>query len=370
MSEFSFPSGQIVFDNIVFSLQKTGGISRFWSKLVEYHAADSSSYFVERASPISLYRHSLNVDPDRLIPDHRLPLQLSRYLDFSRSFGGERHIFHSSYYRSNRHPGAINIATIHDLIYEKFERGVARTVHIQQKSRALRIADCLVCVSEATRRDLLEHYPFCQEKRIEVIPNGVSGPDPDVTVGTCPVAVKGKRFVLYVGHRGACKGFDRTYDLLKALPNDVILVVVGASFSSSELRTIANYGLADRFVNFERVDDSTLYSLYNSAAFFFFPSIYEGFGIPPVEAMQYGCPVLATSRSSVPEVVGDAALLFDPDDRETMARHALSILSGDGVDVLRSRGKIRARAFEWRHALDRYAELYRDLLGINSTGIG
>lgn len=350
----------LVFDNIVFSLQRTGGISRFWSKLVERRADDPAVAFIERPDMVNLYREALS--PQAILPDHRLPLRISRYRDFHRRLNGAAaHVFHSSYYRSNRHPGAINVATVHDLIYEKFETGLARTVHIWQKSRALRIADCLVCVSEATRTDLLDHYPFCRDKRVEVIPNGVD-PAGRLPARDLPAEIVRRRFFLYVGHRGACKGFDRTFDLLDALPGDVIAVVVGAPFSADEVRMISQRGLGDRIVNVERVDDAVLFSLYAAAAFFFFPSLYEGFGIPPVEAMQQGCPVLATSRSSVPEVVGDAALMFDPDDRATMIGHARLLLSGDGLDALRHRGRMRASALEWRHAIDRYDALYDDLL--------
>lgn len=354
-----------IFDNIVFSLQKTGGVSRFWSKLVERYADNTNAKFIEHGVPVNLYRHELR--PATIVADHPIPSQTSRYLDFWCNFGGTNsYIFHSSYYRSNRHPLAVNVVTVHDLIYEKFERGLARSVHAWQKSRALRRADCLVCVSDATRHDLIAHYPFCGDKRIEVIPNGVDPIDAQVAAYPLPDRLWGRRFALYVGHRGACKGFDRVYDLLVALPEDVLAVVVGAPFSPQEAQTIAKCGLANRIVNLERVEDGALFSLYAQASFFFFPSLYEGFGIPPIEAMQHGCVVLASSRSSVPEVVGDAALLFDPDDRDTMTRHALAILAGDELETLRAHGRARAALFHWRHALNRYDALYDDLLRAGS----
>lgn len=354
---------RLVFDSIIFSLQRTGGISRFWSKLVARHANEPATAFVERRKPINLYRRDMNLAS--ILPDHSLPVRISRYLDFRRGFAArDAHIFHSSYYRSNLHPLAINVTTVHDLIYEKFEHGPARAIHIWQKTRALRRADSLVCVSEATRRDLLEHYPFCASKRIEIIPNGVDPAAPADNAGRIPAEVSARRFVLYVGHRGACKGFDRTYDLLAALPADVIAVVVGAPFSALESETIAKQGLSDRIINLEQVNDATLSALYAEAAFFFFPSLYEGFGIPPIEAMQQGCVVLATNRSSVPEVVGEAALLFDPDDRATMVRHAQAILSGEHIQELRKAGRQRATMFHWRYALERYDALYDELLRV------
>lgn len=351
---------EIVLDNIIFSLQRTGGVSRFWSKLAERQIGNPEATFIERGNQQNLYRLALaDMPATRLLSDHRVPLRIARYVDFRRRFSGARHIFHSSYYRSNHHPSAINVATVHDLIYEKFDRGIERAVHVWQKSRALRMADCLVCVSDATRQDLLHHYPFCARKRIEVIPNGV---DPVVAAPAGTAAGTDGRYLLYVGHRGTCKGFDRTYPLLKALQPDVRCLVVGAPFSAEEIRAIDAHGLRDRIRNMGRVDDATLHALYANSAFFFFPSLYEGFGIPPIEAMQHHCPVLATDRSSVPEVVGDAALMFDPDDVPTMIAHARALLAGKGVAELRRRGAIRAEQLAWRHALDRYQALYDDLM--------
>ncbi|WP_404335688.1 glycosyltransferase family 4 protein [Sphingomonas sp. MMS12-HWE2-04] len=349
-----------VFDNIIFGLQQTGGIGRFWSKIVQRQATRQDTLFVRQNRRRSVFEPALPAD--RVLGDRSLPIEISRYLDFGKRFGAQPYIFHSSYYRSNHSPGAINVATVHDLIYEKFENSFARTVHVWQKSRALRQADCLVCVSDATRRDLLSHYPFCAKKRIEVIPNGVDPRDTSALVAPLPAEVGGGRFILYVGHRGSCKGFDRVYWLLEALAEDIRCVVVGARFSPDEHRAIAAHQLEARMVNLGRVDDDTLSALYAEAEFFFFPSLYEGFGIPPLEAMQHGTPVLATSRSSVPEVVGDAALLFDPDDREAMIHNARTILAGKGVAGMRSRGLARAAALSWESALDLYDALYDDLL--------
>lgn len=350
-----------VYDNIIFALQRTGGVSRFWSKLTERHATRDDVIFVEPIHTINLYRQALSLASVQ--HERNIPVKLSRYFDVRKEYYSFPYIFHSSYYRSNPTQNAINVTTVHDMIYERFDSGVARWIHVRQKTAALHNADCIVCVSDATRQDLLHFYPFCRQKRIEIIHNGVDSPNNEPTAAASTTPAPSSRYVLYVGHRGACKGFDRVYDLLDALPDDVICLIVGAPFDAEETTTIAHRGLADRIVHSGRVSDAELANLYANASFFFFPSLYEGFGIPPLEAMAKGCPVLATNRSSVPEVVGDAALMFDPDDRSTMILAAQSIL--DNADLardMRIRGLARARTMEWRHALDQYDALYDDLL--------
>jgi glycosyltransferase involved in cell wall biosynthesis len=139
--------------------------------------------------------------------------------------------------------------------------------------------------------------------------------------------------------------------------------VVGAPFNSSELARIAERGRGDKIVMAGKVNDTELNLLYGHARFFFFPSLYEGLGIPPLEAMQAGCPVLASNRSSVPEVIGDAGILFDPGDIETVRSGLSSILDEQVVRGLIESGKKRVAEFSWNSIIDAYADLYESLLG-------
>jgi mannosyltransferase len=352
----------LVFDNIVYKLQRAGGISRFWSKITAPYL-ESAHFIEQQGAERNIFRQEQRIR--HIDPDHRLPERIARYLNFNRpgSKSG-RFVFHSSYYRINKAPGCVNVTTIHDLIYEKFGEGVGARLHLWQKARALRSSDCIVCVSRHTRDDLLEHYPFCAEIPLHVIPNGVSPIDAELRAlspDELPSPLGGRRYFLYVGNRGACKGFERIHAALRLAP-DLCCAVVGDPFDAAELSAIGAKGDAGRILNVGKVSDRTLRTLYAHAHFFFFPSLYEGFGIPPLEAMQMDCPVIASDRSSIPEIVGSAALLFDPDDPASL-RHALERLATPGTrDALVETGRSRVREFSWDAAVNAYARLYEQLL--------
>lgn len=352
----------LVFDNIVYSLQKTGGVSRFWSKITEPYL--NSAIFVERSdATANIYRQGLSLS--RRYSDHPVFKIVSRYVNFNKRFATTPYIFHSSYYRVNNAQGAINVTTVHDLIYERFGFGMASKLHIAQKRRSLASADCIVCVSEHTRKDLHDYYPITLKKRVVVIPNGVDlcgGGGATTIPNDIKVASESGSYFLYVGHRGECKGFDRVYQALAHCPTDWRCIVVGDWLTVAEKASIRSAKLTDRVIPVGRVSDTALNFLYGHAKFFFFPSLYEGFGIPPLEAMKHGCPVLASNRSSVPEVVGDAGILFDPDDAGSLAAGVQNLLSSDIRDGLIQKGHVRAADFSWRRVVDTYRDLYDELL--------
>lgn len=352
----------LVFDNIVYSLQKSGGVSRFWSKVTEPYL--NSAIFVERNdATANIYRQGLSLSKKH--SDHPVLKIVSRYVNFTKQFATEPYIFHSSYYRTNNIKGAINVTTVHDLIYERFGSGIGTKLHVTQKCRSLEASDVIVCVSEHTRKDLFDYYPFTKNKRVLVIPNGV---DPVNVVSETELssvvlsAAASAPYFLYVGHRGACKGFDRVYQALAHCPSDWRCIVVGDWLSATEMTAIQSLALMDRVISVGRVSDAALNYLYRHAKFFFFPSLYEGFGIPPLEAMQQGCPVLASNRSSVPEVVGDAGILFDPDDSGSLATGVHILLSSKIRVGLVQKGHVRAAEFTWRRVVDAYRDLYDELL--------
>jgi len=354
----------IVFDNIVFSLQRVGGVSRFWSKIISPHIGKKSTLFVERADgKNNQYRQELMIES--MVRDYPLPFMIARYINFKRHFFKGKYIFHSSYYRINDAPGCINVTTVHDLIYEKFFKGIRREVHVWQKTTALKKSDTIVCVSENTRKDLYSYYPFCRDKKVLVIPNGVDVSLKSKGIPPGDSGLKGEMkepYFLYVGHRGWIKGFDRVYDAVEILGRKIRCLVVGGPFSQDEMREIKSRRLGSLIVNVGKVDDSTLHLLYSGALFSFFPSRYEGFGIPPLEAMVLGCPVLASNSSSIPEVVGDAGILFNADDVLSLKDGINQVMKPNVRKRLKKLGLSRAKKFSWNSPVNAYAELYERLM--------
>jgi glycosyltransferase involved in cell wall biosynthesis len=254
------------------------------------------------------------------------------------------------------------VITVWDMIHELFPEQIdPHGLGAEEKRRAILAADAIICISENTKRDLLERYSL-PERKVKVthlaseIYEGLSyGPEP----------VPSQPYYLYVGSRSRYKNFD---GLLAAFARTISvqpearLCVVGQPFSEAELRLMADLKLTDQVLNYGHVADSYLAKLYRCSVAFVYPSLYEGFGIPPLEAMSCGTVVVASDCSSIPEVVGDAGLLFDPHSTEDLADILLGLLRSPAErERLIARGRERARAFSWDKTVAQTIEVYRSL---------
>jgi len=174
-------------------------------------------------------------------------------------------------------------------------------------------------------------------------------------------------FVLFVGSRGSYKNFELLIDAFSSsarLKKDFgIICFGGGTFTEKEKRLVARAGLkSDRVLQMSG-HDSCLKELYSLADVFVYPSLYEGFGMPPLEAMSSGCPVVSSNTSSLPEVVGDAAEMVDPESFESI-RHGLeAVLYCDQRRVeLISKGRVNASRFSWKNCAQDTYEIYKRLL--------
>jgi glycosyltransferase involved in cell wall biosynthesis len=229
---------------------------------------------------------------------------------------------------------------------------------------AARRSHRLIAISQSTRRDLVEHLKVPAAK-IDVVPQGAAPPGPATPerqlrerlgLGERPV-------VLSASAKRPHKNVGRLLDALGGIPPErrPLLVVPGYPTPyEAELRERAQQaGVAADVVWPAWLDDADLEGLYALAACVAFPSLYEGFGLPVVEAMLRGVPVACSDRSSLPEVAGDAALLFDPEDTGAI-RAALERLLGDATlrEQLIERGRERAARFTWERTADGTAATY------------
>lgn len=259
------------------------------------------------------------------------------------------------------------VVVIHDMIHELFPSACHPADKTSQaKKLALARADHVVCVSESTRRDLLSCFDL-PEAMISVAHNGVSTlppPEPpsDREGGDL---LRRTPFLLFVGHRGGYKNFKtllRAYAQSPTLRELPLACFGGGDFSSTEREALDKARVSGTVLQLSG-RDAQLSWLYQNAALFVYPSRYEGFGLPPLEAMSAGCPVACGNGGSLPEVVGDAALLFDPNSPEDMAHAIKRALNSATLRAeLSRRGRERADMFTWDKNADIMRGIYLKLI--------
>ena len=336
---------KIVLDNIIFCLQKAGGISVYWSELVSRLNNREYSYFFHSKNN-NIFGSSLKFKNT----DYEIfPAKLLRYVPFTKRLPSKS-IFHSSYYRISLQKDVANVTTVHDFTYEYFKSGLPRIVHSMQKSLAIKKSDGIICVSENTKNDLLDLYPEIDQKLITVIYNGVSEDFyPDIKTSDSleklfPDLVN-KKYLLFIGDRSAYKNFNVVVEVLKGLKDFYLVIVGGGRFNSKELSFISS--IEAKVYHFQGLHSSRLNVLYNNAFCLVYPSSYEGFGIPVLEAMRAGCPVISTKFSSLPEVAGEAGLLIDSIDADKIIEKLAELEDEDFRNKIIEKGWVQSANFSW-----------------------
>jgi glycosyltransferase involved in cell wall biosynthesis len=256
------------------------------------------------------------------------------------------------------------VVTHHDSTHERFPQMFHNASFIIQRKRNLFArADAIICVSESSRRDLLHFYDV-DEKKTHVVHHGFS-PLLVEPSRTDTVASSGVPYLLYVGSRAEYKNFPLLLEAFSrsGLAADYRLMVVGGgAFSAEEQAKIASLGLAGQITLIPKADEVTLARVYGNAALFVYPSLYEGFGFPPLEAMSLGCPVLVHRTSSLPEVCGDAAFYFDASDADELARALVSTLrNAPGIAMKRRLGEQQGKLYDWNRTAANTLKVYRSL---------
>ena len=284
-------------------------------------------------------------------------------------------IIHRTYYypvpaapRSAR-----TVLTVHDMIHEKCPLDFSSRDPIAKwKAKAVAKADHIICVSNQTRQDLLSLYDI-KSAKVSVTHLGFD-PLHSLETHRSPAEFRlhalgaDVPYLLYVGSRAGYKNFSGLLAAYASSPrlhgSFRLLCFGGGAFSESERSMIAEHGAGGDVVQMGG-SDAVLAECYRNAMLFVYPSLYEGFGIPPLEAMSLGCPVACSNASSIPEVVGDAALTFDAADPLAI-RAALewALNSKSERDRLIEKGRQRCLQFSWRRCAEETARIYRETLGV------
>jgi len=300
-----------------------------------------------------------------------LPLKL-------RSLGAE--LLHSPHYVRPLLCTIPSVVTIHDCIHLLFPQYLPNRMAFRYArfvmGSAIRNSSIVFTVSEASRADILRFYPSTDPAKVHVVPNAI---DAELLVDPGEAErervreryqIRG-RFVLFAGNVKPHKNLER---LIRAFARvrcqegneDLRLVLIGDDVSryASLRRTADEAGVRQEVRFFGFVPHETLAALYRMATVFAFPSLYEGFGLPPLEAMACGTPVVTSRISSLPEVVGDGALLVDPYNEDDIAQGIARLLDDQDLRArLVERGLERAASYSWARSVRQIHAGYLKALG-------
>jgi len=373
---------RVLYDGAIFALQRAGGINRYAANLIAHLPPSVRAILLSDGPP------NLN------FPDCRtVELQTRGGRRWARPFRSvhrwrqrralaqleasvEADILHPTYYTLlsstclSKHRLPV-VLTVYDLIHERFSAILdPRGEMAATKRRAIFRADAIICPSQSAKRDLMEIYGI-PEANITVIPLASGLPmqrlyHPDAAPGDS-VAALDRPYFLYVGSRAPYKNFDRAVQALRlvvARRPDVLLLAVGSPFGARERRRIRQSAMEHHVHACGPVDDDRLAHLYRNSVALVYPSLYEGFGIPPLEAMACGTAVVCSNVASLPEVVGDAAMVFDPYDTEFLAALMLELLDSPTTrSALIERGYRQAARFHWNRTARQTYEIYQSVCG-------
>ncbi len=290
-------------------------------------------------------------------------------------------LFHSPHYVLPLLCRRKAVVTIHDCIHLLFpeylpNRLAYRYAKLMMGS-AVERSSLVFTVSEASRRDILQFYPDADPDRLQVVPNAIdesllAGPgEEEMERVKERYQIRG-RIVLYAGNIKPHKNLDRliaAFGLLKQKSGheDLKLLIIGDEINKypSLRRRVEAAGVRQDVRFFGFVPEQTLAALYRLASVFAFPSLYEGFGLPPLEAMACGTPVVTSNMSSIPEVVGDAAVLVDPYDVSAIADGLERVLADPALrETLVARGHERVQHFSWERSVRAIHAGYMRVLGL------
>lgn len=365
---------RVLFDDEIFSTQFEGGVSRYFTQLIEELPATGVSPLLSFGLTCNRHLARSSAFSGARLPRFAGSRSLLRLINGTRSRAaldrGGYDIWHATWYDGRALPHARAwpdkpiVTTVYDMTPEVMPEAIAPGIGNPHagKQAMVEAADAVVAISAATKSDLLR-FTATPAERIRVIHLGV-GDGLLWRSGAARPRGLPDRFLLFVGKRGGYKNFDGIAPALSALMADrpeLHLVCVGGGPLTAAER--ARFGPAAGRVLQLQADDATLAWCYAHAAAFLFPSLYEGFGLPILEAFINRCPAVLALRSCFPEIGGEAALYFDPDQPERLVDQ-LGRLIGDPAARARlgEAGALRARDFSWTKTAQAHAALYRELV--------
>lgn len=366
---------KIAFDHKVFTNQTYGGISRYYTILADE--------LLKQHMDVRIFagfhrNHYLSDLPESVVTGRRInryPPKSTRVFDLmnhaisqTQMRAWQPDIIHETYYSAlpTLNTTSVRVTSVYDMIHELFaDQFSPRDKTTQWKKGTLERVDHIISISHSTKCDLVELFGI-DEKKITVVHLGV-----DLTAfQNNPLVLSGfnNPFVLYVGDRGGYKNFSVLLKAFAASPrlkNELDIVAFGgSSFNAAEQKLIKQLRYKEGQVRQVGGGDDFLASIYHQAEAFVYPSLHEGFGLPPLEAMAAGCPVISSNAGSMPEVIGTAGAYFDPNDIEDMKDAIEKVVFSNGLQKdLITLGFKNVEDFSWEKCAGETIDVYRKITG-------
>ena len=254
------------------------------------------------------------------------------------------------------------VLTVYDMIHEIFpQHFVNDKTTVPHKKMLIEKATKIIAISESTKADILKFYPEINPSKIEVVYLSHS-----ISLNNLATVSLPKNYILFVGNRGLYKNFNfflnAVTPILKSNEGLTLLCAGGNKFNEEEKELILNFGLSNQVIQ-QNFEDAALPTYYKNAKCFVFPSAYEGFGIPVLEAMACGCPVVLANHSSFPEVAGEAGVYFDLNNEKDLKHKIESILNNETLRKEYSlKGFTQVKKFSWEKTVKECYEIYKKVI--------
>lgn len=359
----------ILLDNIIFSKSKNGGISNYWFELSKYilnQKSDSIHFFENENTKLNFHRKQLEIPLQNIIQQKNSASILSRLLPITYN-SSEKFIYHSSYYRGiSGAKNKIEVTTVYDFIHNYYAPIHKKIVHNNLKFNAIKRSKGIICISKNTYTDLQKFCPTKKNQKAEVIYVGVS----DDYFPIAEFAESQKEifknnnltddYLVFVGGRTNYKNFDFVATALNNINGIKLVIVGGGNLTETEIKMFSKEALS-RVVFISTASNEKLNVLLNNAVALVYPSSYEGFGIPVVEAMRAGCPVIGLNNATIKEVAEKSALLLEKLEVSEFQNHLVRLSNKDFRNQTREIGFLESKKYSWDKCSKETHEFYKEL---------
>lgn len=362
---------KVLFDHQTFSLQRYGGISRYFANL---HKGINS---VPRNSSriAALYSDNEYVKEEHFLLSNALGEGLfagkkKRCYAWNRRYSrwnvrlGNYDVFHPTYYDPYfiKYSDKPYVVTVHDMVHELYPHYISDSAEvILRKKKVITQASAIIAISNHTRQDIIKVYPELESK-ISVVHHGYIW---DTSQEKSNIELPSD-YLLFVGERWHYKNFTMFIKSIAPLLKDnralQLICAGGGNFNPDEEQLLAGAGIAQQCRQMD-VTDTVLKQLYAQAIAFVFPSLQEGFGLPVLEAFAQGCPVICSNITALPEVAGDAAIYFDPNNSVSITEAVRCVLHDPALqNGLKNKGRQRLGLFTFEACVQKTLNVYQTLL--------